>query len=229
MPRRALIDKRPYLMLSVAAAMLFYYLRVSELPEIFLWPIKGSACAFLAVYAWLRHSGSEARQVALAMTIAAIADMAVEFDLRVGAAIFVIFHIVMIRLFAAHSRGHQTGRDTVIFLALLMLPALIGYLLTRSTGLGWLTAIYAGVLGIMAAAAWASSFPRWTVAAGAMLFALSDLLIFAGLNPLAESRIVELMVWPIYYLGQFLMAVGVVTTMRKRHPELAVVDGGRAD
>jgi hypothetical protein len=31
------------------------------------------------------------------------------------------------------------------------------------------------------------------------------------------------MAWPIYYLGQLLIATGIVQTLRKRDPELRVV------
>ena len=63
--------------------------------------------------------------------------------------------------------------------------------------------------------------------AGAILFVVSDLLIFARLGPLATSLIPEYLVWPIYYLGQLLITVGVITTLRKRDPELRVVQGGK--
>ena len=33
----------------------------------------------------------------------------------------------------------------------------------------------------------------------------------------------QVMVWPIYYLGQFLIATGVAQTLRKRDPELRLV------
>ncbi|WP_165853486.1 lysoplasmalogenase family protein [Aurantiacibacter aquimixticola] len=226
-PSKALVDKRPYLVLSVIAALAFYYMRVSALPELYLWPIKGSACAFLAIYAWLRHGSSDARLLAAAMAVASVADMAIEFDLRVGAGIFVIFHLMMIRLFMRHTRGPGKGVESVIFIALCVLPAVIAY--TFAEGLFAIGAgVYGLALGIMAAAAWTSTFPRASVAAGAILFVLSDILIFAGLGPLSGSPLPEYLVWPIYYFGQFLITVGIVTTLRKRDPELSVIQGGAA-
>lgn len=226
MSRHALVEKRPYLVLSVSAALAFHYLQISELPEAFLWPIKGSACAFLAFYAWLRHGSSDARLLAAAMAVASIADMAIEFDLRVGAAVFIAYHLLAIRLFTRHGRGAMHGRDNLVLLALLIVPPFVGYNLVSDPSLKWLVAIYATVLGVMAASAWASSFPRWRVAAGAALFVISDLLIFAGMGPLSGSAIPQYLVWPVYYLGQFLITVGVITTLRKRDPELRVVQGG---
>ena len=225
--RRALTQKRPYLVLSVVAALAYHYLQITELPEAFLWPIKGSACAFLGIYAWLRHGSSDARLLAGAMAVAALADMAIEFDLAVGAGIFLLFHILAIRLFTRHNRGAMSGRDNMVLLALLIVPPFAGYWLPDDQLWSWLAAAYGAFLGVMAASAWASTFPRLRVAAGAILFVISDLLIFSRLGPLEGSLIPEYLVWPTYYLGQFLIAIGVITTLRKRDPELRVVSGSK--
>ena len=78
-------------------------------------------------------------------------------------------------------------------------------------------------LGAMAAGAWASVFPRYRVGAGAALFLFSDLLLFAEMGPLAGSLVPQFLVWPIYYLGQLLIAIGVAQTLCKRDPELKLV------
>ena len=43
MPRRALAEKRPLLLASIAAALAFYYLRWGPWPELYLIPLKGAA------------------------------------------------------------------------------------------------------------------------------------------------------------------------------------------
>ncbi|WAT18412.1 lysoplasmalogenase [Aurantiacibacter sp. MUD11] len=226
MPRRALVQKRPYLLLSLLAAIAYFYLQASELPELYLWPIKGSACAFLAIYCWLRHQSDDARLMAGAMAMASIADMAIEFSLEVGAGIFILFHILAIRVFTRNNQGPLSKRDNWVFLLILIGTPIAAYLLPYDRSTAWLVALYAAVLAIMAASAWASNFPRAKVAAGAILFVISDLLIFSGMGPLSGSPIPQYLVWPIYYLGQFLITVGVITTLRKRDPELRVVQGG---
>ena len=227
MPRRALANKRPYLVLSVVAAFAFYYLQASDLPELYLIPIKGSACAFLALYAFMRHHSRSGRLLAAAMGVAALADMGIAMDFRLGGALFFVFHVIMIAMLARHKRGMLEGRDSLVFLILLLGTPLVSYFLPSDDTLKWAVALYALALGGMAASAWASDFPRLRVGAGAVLFVISDLLIFAELGPLSGSAIPEYLVWPIYYLGQFLITVGVVTTLRKRDPELSVVQGGR--
>lgn len=223
MPRRALAEKRPFLLFSLVAALAFYYLQATDLPGLFLIPIKGFAVGFLAIYAYLRHQSPSAQRLALAMAVAALADMTIAVDLRAGAAVFFVFHMLAVSVFMKHSRGKLHGADQLAFMAILILPPLIGYFLPYDRNLAWAVAIYGVALGLMAASAWMSDFPRMRVAAGALLFVLSDLLIFAEMGPLSGSAIPEYMVWPIYYLGQFLITVGVITTLRKRNPELRVV------
>jgi uncharacterized membrane protein YhhN len=48
------------------------------------------------------------------------------------------------------------------------------------------------------------------------MFAVSDLLIFSRMGPLADSAIPGLLIWPLYYLGQFLICTGVVGELRSR-------------
>ncbi len=221
-PHPALAQKRPFLLLSIVAALAYYYLQATNLPELYLIPIKGFGVGFLAIYAYLRHQSGDSHRLALAMAVAACADMAIEFDLRVGAAVFFVFHMLAVSVFMRHSRGKLHEADQWAFLAILILPPVIGYFLPYDRNMAWAVAIYAVALSLMAASAWMSDFPRMRVAAGALLFVVSDLLIFARLGPLSGSEVPEYLVWPIYYLGQFLITVGVVTTLRKRNPELRV-------
>jgi len=45
------------------------------------------------------------------------------------------------------------------------------------------------------------------------MFVASDLLIFAKLGPLAASSVPHLLIWPLYFGGQALIAWGAVTTL----------------
>lgn len=220
MSRRALVEKRPFLLLSVAAALAFYYLRWTSFPEAYLIPVKGAAAAMLAVYAWVRHSSPDARLLAWALGAASLGDMAMEVDQQIGGLLFFMFHVLAMGVFLRHRRPDMKGSQRATAVAVLLLTPLIAWLLTADLQV----AFYALALGGMAASAWASSFPRYRVGAGAMLFVLSDLLIFAEMRPLAGHFLPQFMVWPTYYLGIFLIATGVVQTLRKRDPELRVVE-----
>ena len=67
----------------------------------------------------------------------------------------------------------------------------------------------------MAATAWISRFPRYWTGLGAVLFVISDLLIFARMGPLAGSAVPGLLIWPIYFTGQAMIAMGVVRTLEE--------------
>jgi uncharacterized membrane protein YhhN len=68
---------------------------------------------------------------------------------------------------------------------------------------------YSAFLGVMAALAWTSRFPRYCVGMGAVLFVVSDLLIFSRFGPLHGSFIPSLLIWPTYFAAQALIAWGV--------------------
>jgi len=116
-----------------------------------------------------------------------------------------------------------SGSQKCAVAALLLLTPLIAWFMPADRGQAASVALYALALGAMAAGAWASVFPRYRVGSGAVLFVLADVLLFAEMGPLQGSPVPQYLVWPIYYLGQLLIAVGVAQTLRKRDPELKIV------
>jgi uncharacterized membrane protein YhhN len=223
MSRRALAEKRPFLLLSVAAALAFYYLRFTGFPELFLMLVKGAAVGSLAVYAFLRHGGPDAKLLGWALVAAALGDMGMEYDIGVGGMLFLLFHLFAIMLFMRHRRPALSPSQSWLVGVTFCLTPVIAWLLPADREGAWQVGLYGVALGGMAASAWASSFPRYRVGAGAMLFLASDLLIFAQMGPLEGHFLPEFMVWPLYYLGVLLIATGVVGSVRKKDPELRVV------
>jgi uncharacterized membrane protein YhhN len=212
MPKRALIDKRPWLVASLIAAIGYYFLRGDTLPDLFEWALKGTGVALLAGYALSRHKGADSAQIAAVMAFGALGDMLIELQLEWGAAAFLAGHLVAIQLYLRHRRPSLAGSQKALALALLVLTPLISWRLTGSA----MVALYATGLGAMAAAAWTSNFSRYRVGIGAVLFVLSDLLIFARMGVLARSPLPDLLIWPLYYFGQFLIATGVVGELQRR-------------
>jgi YhhN family len=49
-----------------------------------------------------------------------------------------------------------------------------------------------------------------------MLFLISDLIIFARLGGAMDGDIARLLIWPLYFAGQALIAWGVVTSLAAR-------------
>jgi uncharacterized membrane protein YhhN len=225
MSRRALAEKRPLLLASIAAALAFYYLRWGPWPELYLIPLKGAAVGLLAVYMWLRHGSPDAKLMAWAFGAAALGDMVLEIetDRMVGGLLFFAYQVMAMGVYLRNRRPQLAPSQKAAVVAMLALTPLIAWLLPADRDQALTVAIYALALGAMAASAWASVFPRYRVGAGAVLFLVSDMLVFAEMGPLQGSIVPQILVWPVYYLGQLLIATGVAQTLRKRDPELKIV------
>jgi hypothetical protein len=225
MSRRALAEKRPLLLASIAAALAFYYLRWGPWPELYLIPLKGAAVGLLAVYLWLRHGSPDARLMAWAFGAAALGDMALEIetDRLIAGVLFFAYHVLAMGVYLRNRRPQLRPSQKAAVVAMLLLTPLLGWLFPADRTEALNVALYALALGAMAASAWASVFPRYRVGAGAVLFLVSDLLLFAEMGPLQGDIVPQVLVWPVYYLGQLLIATGVAQALRKRDPELKLI------
>lgn len=173
---------------------------------------KGAGVALLAAWAALNARSRDGWLIAAVLALGALGDVLLEaVGLTVGAVAFLAGHLVAVVLYLANRRAATSGSQRLLALVLLVGTPVISWLLTRDAGV----ALYAAGLGAMAAAAWVSRFPRYRVGLGAVLFVISDLLIFARLEPLVDSALPGLLIWPTYFAGQALIAWGVVTTLRK--------------
>ena len=215
MPSRALSEKRPILLASIAAALVFFVLRQSPLPEMFLIPLKGAAVGLLALYAFMRHSGRDAFHLGAILVVAAMGDIAMEVDRIAGALLFAGYHLGAIALYLRHPREHPVASQRVAAVAMLVLTPAIFWLfpLDRSEALP--AGLYGLTLGGMAACAWLSAFSRYRVGAGAVLFLASDVLIVGGFGPLMGATWTQWLIWPLYYAGQLLICTGVLQRLRR--------------
>ncbi len=220
MPQRALIDKRPWLFASLVAGISFWFVRDGHLPGTFHMLWKGAGVGFLAAYAltWKQLSG--ATHLAAIMALGASGDMALEIDFQLGAALFMAGHITALAFYLRHLRPQPSGSQRALAATLLLGTPVIAYYLVADPAMRWPVASYALTLGAMAGAAWASAFPRYRVGIGAVLFVASDLLIFARMGPLVDSALPGLLIWPLYYLGQFLVCTGVIRALRQQTARL---------
>jgi uncharacterized membrane protein YhhN len=119
---------------------------------------------------------------------------------------------VVLYLRNRHKRPSPTQK--LMGLSLLIGTPLVSYLLS---GLHEI-AVYAAFLGAMASAAWMSHYPRYRVGTGAVLFVLSDWLIFSRMGTLALEPLPDLLIWPLYYAGQVMIATGIVQCLRGEQP-----------
>ena len=210
MSRRALIEHRPWLFASILAAIAFYLLHGGPLGEIWVAAIKGLAVGCLAFYAIRRGKGPNATLIAVVLMLGALGDMAFQFDRDLSGGLFLAGHLVAIWLYLRYPREHHAMSQTMLAAALLVGTPLISWFLSHDP----LVTIYSAALGGMAACAWMSRFPRYRVGIGAVLFVVSDWLIFSRMGPFDLGVLPGYLIWPLYYSGQFLIATGVVHTLR---------------
>lgn len=212
MPKHALIEKRPWLVASLVAGVSYWLAAKGQVPGLWLIVWKGAGVALLAAYGWAHHPSRNAHLIALIMAFGAVGDLLLELVFTAGAVAFFLGHLAAIALYLRHRRERPTASQKAAAVATLIGVPLISWQLTHAPEV----AFYALGLAGMAASAWLSSFPRYRVGLGAMMFVASDLLIFARMGPLAGSPVPDLLIWPLYYFGQFLICTGVIVTLRAR-------------
>ena len=215
MPKRALIEHRPYLLLSLLFAITYFFVMDGKVGGSWLALWKGAGVGFLAAYAAHRGIGRSGTMIAVVMIFGALADVVIEFNFLAGGALFGVAHLVAIALFMTNRRESLTGSQKAAGVALVIGTPLLAALLTYPQDNWHLAALYALILGVMAGAAWTSRFSRYRVGLGAVLFVISDLVIFAREAGHISLGLAEWLVWPIYYSAQFLIVTGVVQTIRK--------------
>jgi uncharacterized membrane protein YhhN len=212
--RRALIEQRPWLLAGVLAALAFYFLWNNPIGGLWLILIKGAAVGSLAVYVWRWSVGNDGTILAIALALSSAGDMALELWFEVGGTLFVLSHLVAITLYARNIAERVAWGDRVIALVLLIAAPLVSFILSERLDI----AAYASVLGAMACAAWLSRFPTHRVGLGAVLFVLSDWLIFSRFGPYDLAPLPDMLIWPLYFAGQLMIATGVVQVLRGETP-----------
>jgi uncharacterized membrane protein YhhN len=174
---------------------------------------KGAGVGLLALWAATQARDRAGWLIAAVLALGALGDVLLEVaGLTIGALAFLAGHLVAVGLYLAKRRAAGAADWVVAALVLIGTPVAAWLLPTdRSAAPG--IALYATGLGAMAASAWLSRFPRNSVGLGALLFVISDLLIFSRIGPLSASPIPNLLIWPTYFGGQALIAWGVVATL----------------
>lgn len=210
MAHQALIEHRPWLSVSVIAAVAYYFLWNNPVGGLWLMLLKGSGVGFLAIYAFRRTRGADGALLTLYLAICAAADMTLEISLEVGGALFFAAHIAAIAMFVRNGRESHSPSQKTLSVALLPGVPIVSFLLSGRLDI----ALYALALAGMAAAAWVSRFPRYRVGLGAILFVASDWLIFSRLGQVDLGSVPDFLIWPLYFGGQVMIATGVVQTLR---------------
>jgi len=161
---------------------------------------------------------NDARLLTAVMACGALGDVLLDaVSLVAGAAWFALGHLLAMGLYWRHRRTDDalspSGAIKRLWPFWLGVPVALGItaMLARGEPLAGVAVGYTLLVALMAAFAWRSRFPRWLTSLGAFLFVVSDLCIFARTaGPLALQATFGLLVWPLYFGGQALIAKGVL-------------------
>jgi hypothetical protein len=215
MPKRALIERRPWLLGSVLLALAFVWFQDSRLPGVYLLALKAAPLLLLAVYALLRHRGSDTRLLAAMLVCEGIGSSLVDYFPYEAVTLIIIGLGFGIGLFAAHRRAAMTPSQRTLVVLLLLLTPVIAYLLADPQ-FRQLALFYGLAAGGMTATAWASNFPRYRVGAGAVVILTGNLVaIAAGTDPGAHALLSQ-GGWALFYLGNLMLSTGVTVELRSR-------------
>jgi uncharacterized membrane protein YhhN len=210
-------DRARWLWLAALVGGASYFVAVAQHldgPGIHLW--KASGVALLAAWAAANARGRDGWLIAAVLALGALGDwLLAAMGLIEGSIAFAGGHVIAIGLYLAHRRASLTVSQKVLSFVTVPLAVATAWALTRGAAPGETGAAvgYTALVALMAATAWSSRFPRYRTGLGAMLFLASDLFLFAGEGGALPRAVTALLVWPLYFAAQALIAHGVVRTL----------------
>jgi len=202
-------------LIAALLAGISYYLasRFME-PSALLTVWKGAGVGLLAVWAAMQARSFDGALLAMVMALGATGDVLLEVIGTVeGGMAFMAGHLIAITLYFRNRRLQTSFSQKLLAILLVPIVIWLAWIFPADRSVASGIALYAAPLALMAALAWTSRFSRFTVGIGAMFFVISDLFIFARMGPLASSMLPGLLIWPLYFTGQAMIAMGVVRTL----------------
>lgn len=202
------------LLLALFAGLSYYLAARFMEPSLLLIAWKGAGVGLLAIWAAMQARTFDGWLIAFVMAAGATGDVAIEaLGMIQGGMAFLVGHLLAIILYVRNRRVDTSLSQKMLAVLLIPCTIWIAWLLPADRSVAAEIALYATPLGLMAACAWISRFSRYLTGIGAILFVASDLLIFARLGPLAASAIPDLLIWPLYFTGQAMIAIGIVRVL----------------
>jgi len=200
------------LRLSLAAS-LAYFLFQSREPISGSVMLKGLSVTTLAAMVGRTLDGRDGLLLCLALAFGSLGDVLLDWNqdlFPAGLGAFLIGHFLYIALFLRNRPRplRLQAQDKAIIAGLFVFAAVMGgYLLPATGGLAPAVAVYMCALTGMVICAVVLGLPeRWLVI-GALLFLTSDtILAISKFKSPVPGR--EFLIWPTYYIGQLLIAIG---------------------
>ena len=204
---------RLLLVAAIAAGVSYigsWFLDLSPVASV-VW--KGAGVALLAVWCAMQARSRDGWLITAVMAFGALGDVLLETSgATAGGAAFAVGHVLAMLLYLRNWRPRLTFSQRLLAALVVPLSVFIATSLVPQKDMIPI-AVYAFFVSGMAASAWTSRFPRYRTGIGAMMFLASDLLIFSRMGPLAGSSVPGLLIWPLYFGGQVLIAWGVTQTL----------------
>tara|TARA_B100000953_G_scaffold188525_1_gene155171 strand:- start:2875 stop:3555 length:681 start_codon:yes stop_codon:yes gene_type:complete len=217
-----LAHARPWLLASLFFGISYVFVEQTAMLGglSILW--KGAGVALLLPYALRWRAVRMRALLGLMLGFYAGGDVVLEFDLVNGAFLFVCGHIAAIIYFWLNRRTASTPSQLLLAIVIPLAALTIGWFLAPTLGDEAGLLVYVGFVSLMAGTAWYSRFPRYRTGVGALLFLASDLFLLAREGGLLADAIAAWLVWPLYYVGVFMMTTGIVQRSRA-----TAIDGER--
>jgi uncharacterized membrane protein YhhN len=185
---------------------------------------KVLAVSPLAVLAWRRLSGAECRLLGGALLLSSLGDLFLAIRgggfFLCGLLSFLAAHLLYIALFIRHRPKPVSAggwKKPLVAVVLLYAALMAWWLLPVPGGLSLPVTVYLSVLTAMVVAAILTGFESRWIAAGAVLFLISDSLIavnrFKGLMGAVEAGV---LIWATYYNAQSLISLGVMGELLRK-------------
>lgn len=213
MPHPALIERRPWLLASMVAAVAWVCLQDSRTPGLYLLVLKGVPLLLLAAYAALRHRGNDTRSLAGMLALEGVGS-ALWYEIpTIGLNAMLVAFLIGLTLFLTHRRAVMDSGRRASALALTLGTPLLCFFAADRADVG--VPLFLGLaLGGMAASAWISTFPRSRVGLGAALIVAGVVLEIAASG--GAGGALALVAWPLFYVGNLVLATGVTGELRMR-------------
>jgi hypothetical protein len=217
MPKRALIERRPWLLASMACAVAWVVLQGVATPGAYLLVLKAAPLVLLAVYAVLRHRAGDTRSLAGMLALEGLGSALLDYAPLIALNLLLVGYLIGLGLFLTHRRVVMDGGRRASALALTLGTPLLCFFAANRAGVG--VPLFLGLaLGGMAAAAWISTFPRSRVGLGAALIVAGNVLGIAAMGVIegGSALVAALAAWPLFYIGNLVLATGVTGELRMR-------------
>lgn len=222
MPRRALVERRPWLLASLALALVHGWLLASRTPVAGVYLIALAMFPFwlLAIYAALRHKGRDTRTLAIMLALEGIgAGLSVIYP-GYGTLASMLGWMAGLSLFLSHRTFQPDINRRIGTGGLLLLTPLLCYFAASRAGVP-VPLFYGLALGGLAASAWMSTFAQSRVGIGGVLMVCGGVLSIAGTDYLDGAAVQATLAWLAFYFGNLVLATGVSGELRQRAVEMS--------